>query len=131
EWGRQLEPAVLALGRWASSSPAFPKGAPMGPDALVLALKSAFRPAKAEGLRGSYELRLGKQVLPFHIAISDGRLEAARGEADQPDVVISGDRGAIASVVFGGNRLGKAVEAGEVEIDGSRRAVNALFRALG
>jgi hypothetical protein len=33
-------------------------------------------------------------------------------------------------VVFGGNRLRRAVEAGDVRIDGSRRAVNALFRAL-
>jgi hypothetical protein len=33
-------------------------------------------------------------------------------------------------VVFGGNRLGKAMEAGDVEIDGSRQAVRALFRAL-
>jgi hypothetical protein len=32
--------------------------------------------------------------------------------------------------VFGGNRLRKAVDAGEIEIDGSRRAVNALFRAF-
>src|SRR5581483_4449320 len=38
EWGRELEPAVLALGRWASHSPSFPAGAPMGPDSLVLAL---------------------------------------------------------------------------------------------
>ena len=38
--------------------------------------------------------------------------------------------GTIAGIVFGGNRLGKAVEAGGVSIDGSRRAVNGLFRAL-
>src|SRR5690349_17598640 len=63
EWGRRLEPAILALGRWASSSPNFPRGAPMGPDALVLALKSTFRPEKADGLAASYELRLGKEGL--------------------------------------------------------------------
>src|SRR5919197_1212267 len=39
EWGRELEPAVLALGRWASLSPSFPAGARMGPDSLVLAMK--------------------------------------------------------------------------------------------
>src|SRR3954452_11968178 len=32
DWGRELEPAVLALGRWASRSPSFPVGAVMGPD---------------------------------------------------------------------------------------------------
>src|SRR5947209_19180138 len=58
DWGRQLEPAVLALGRWASASPSFPLGAEMGPDSLVLALKSAFQPEKANGLNTTYELRL-------------------------------------------------------------------------
>jgi hypothetical protein len=44
--------------------------------------------------------------------------------------VIRSDPSVIAGIVFGGNRLRKAVEAGDVEIDGSRRAVNALFRTL-
>src|SRR5919109_2119715 len=44
EWGRQLEPAVLALGRWATASPSFPRDAEMGPDSLVLALKTTFQP---------------------------------------------------------------------------------------
>src|SRR4051795_9913479 len=58
EWGRDLEPAVLSLGAWASRAPSFPLGAPMGADSLVLALKAAFDPAKADGLDATYELRL-------------------------------------------------------------------------
>src|SRR3954471_14083932 len=34
EWGGELEPAILSLGRWASQSPSFPLGAEMGPDSL-------------------------------------------------------------------------------------------------
>jgi DNA-binding HxlR family transcriptional regulator/putative sterol carrier protein len=128
EWGRELEPAVLALGRWATRSPSFPRGAEMGPDSLVLALKSTFNPAKADGVDATYELRLGE--IPFDISVKEGEFEAARGEAQRPDAVIRGDPDAIAGVVFGKNRLGQAVESGAVEIDGSRRAVNALFRAL-
>src|SRR5436190_17542395 len=44
EWGAELEPAILALGRWASRSPSFPRDAEMGPDSLVLALMSTFEP---------------------------------------------------------------------------------------
>jgi DNA-binding HxlR family transcriptional regulator len=128
EWGRELEPAVLALGRWASGSPSFPRDAEMGPDSLVLALKTTFDPAKADGLEGSYELRLGE--VPFNISVNGGEFDAERGEAPDPDATIRSDPNTIASVVFGGDRLGKAVDAGNVEIDGSRRAVNALFRAL-
>src|SRR3954447_8024792 len=65
EWGRELEPAVLALGRWASASPSFPRAAELGPDSLVLALKSTFQPEWADGAEGIYELRLGEDGLPF------------------------------------------------------------------
>src|SRR5262245_61977537 len=60
DWGRELEPEILALGRWANGSPSFPRGAPMGPDSLVLALKTTFQPEKADGLEATYELRLGE-----------------------------------------------------------------------
>lgn len=128
EWGRELEPAVLALGRWASHSASFPLGAPMGPDSLVLALKTTFDPAKAEGLDAAYELRLGD--MPFKIAVRGGELDASRGEAERPDATIRTDTGTIAGVLFGGTRLGKAVDAGDVQIDGSRKAVTDLFRTL-
>src|SRR5215218_10762595 len=55
EWGRELEPAILALGRWATASASFPRDAQMGPDSLVLALKTTFDPAKADGLDATYE----------------------------------------------------------------------------
>jgi DNA-binding HxlR family transcriptional regulator len=130
EWGRELEPAILSLGLWASHSPSFPLGAEMGPDSLVLALKTAFQSEKAEGLDATYELRLGKEGIPFRIEITGDRFEARRGESDDADATISADPNAIAGVVFGGDPLGKAVEAGEVEIDGSRRAVQALIRTV-
>jgi DNA-binding HxlR family transcriptional regulator len=128
EWGRELEPAVLALGRWATASSSFPRGAPMGSDSLVLALKATFDPEKADGLDATYELRLGE--VPFKISVKEREFLAARGEAESPDAVITGDPNTIAGIALRGNRLGKAVDSGDVQIDGSRRAVNALFRAL-
>ena len=128
DWGRQLEPAVLALGRWASGSPSFPREAEMGPDSLVLALKSTFDPAKAGGLEASYELLLGE--IPFDISVKGGVFEAARGEAQSPDATIRSDPTTIAGIVFGGNPLGKALKAGDLVIEGSRQAVTRLFRAL-
>jgi DNA-binding HxlR family transcriptional regulator len=128
DWGRLLEPAVLALGRWASASPSFPRGAVMGPDSVVLALKSAFQPGKANGLDATYELRL--LDIPFKLAVMGRRFEAERGEANDPAATITADPNVIAGIVFGGNPLGKAVDAGNVLIDGSRRAVHALFRAF-
>ena len=129
EWGRELEPAVLALGRWASKSPSFPAGAEMGPDSLVLALKSSFDPAEAEDLEATYELRLGDTVLA--IDISDGEFRAQRGEARVPDAVIRGNPNALAAVVFDGRQLQTSIESGEIEIEGSTQAGARLFTLLG
>ena len=128
EWGKELEPAVLALGRWASRSPGFPLGAPMGADSLVLALKTTFQPQKAEALDATYELWLGE--IPYEIKVTAGRFEAERGEPAQPDATIRSDPNVMAAVVFGGRPLAGAVKEGAVELDGSRRAARALFRAL-
>jgi hypothetical protein len=128
EWGRELEPAVLALGRWATHSPRFPAGTPMGPDSLVLAMKTTFQPEKATGLEASYELRLGE--LPYEIRVTGGGFEAERGEVGDPDARIQIDPETLASVVFGGRSLAEAVKEGEVELEGNRRAANALIRAV-
>ncbi len=128
DWGRELEPAVLALGRWATASSSFPRGAPMGADSLVLALKATFKPERADGLDATYELRLGE--IPFNLTVKGGEFDASRGEAERPDAVISSDPDTIAAIALRGNRLGKAVDSGAVRIDGSTRAVNALFRAM-
>src|SRR5439155_19687378 len=98
EWGRELEPAVLALGRWASRSPGFPLGAPMGPDSLVLALKTAFQPRKADGLDATYELWLGE--IPFSIRVNGG-FEAKHGEAGNPDSTLRSGPDTAAGHCFG------------------------------
>src|SRR3954468_10765615 len=61
ERGQELEPVVLALGRWGSVAPFPPGEADFGVDAFVLALKTLFDPAAVDGLRGRYALRLGEQ----------------------------------------------------------------------
>src|SRR5882672_9629447 len=42
DWGRGLEPAIMALGRWATRSPHFPQGASIGVDALMLSFRTMF-----------------------------------------------------------------------------------------
>jgi len=128
EWGAQLEPAVLALGRWASGSPSFPRDAEMGADSLVLALKSTFDPASAQGLDGTYELILDD--LPFRIAVSNGRFEARRGEADRPDSRIRTDPDTMTALVFRGRSLTAALRARDIEIEGSKQAAMRLVRLL-
>ena len=128
DWGAQLEPAVLALGRWASGSPSFPRDAEMGPDSLVLALKSTFDSAAGKGLDAIYELVLDD--LPFRIEVSNGRFDARRGEAEQPDATIRTDPGTMTALVFGGRSLPGAIRARDIEIEGSKQAATRFVRLL-
>jgi DNA-binding HxlR family transcriptional regulator len=128
DWGAQLEPAVLALGRWASGSPSFPRDAEMGPDSLVLALKSTFDPAASEGLDATYELILDD--LPFRIEIANGRFEARRGEVDRPDATIRTDPNTMTELVFRGRSLTDGLRGRDIDIEGSKQAVTRLLRLL-
>jgi DNA-binding HxlR family transcriptional regulator len=118
ERGRELEPVVLALGRWGSRAP-FPGGdARLGADAFVVALKTLFEPARLEA---TVELRLGDQV--FTARVSGARLDVARGAPEQADATIDADPGALARMLWHGG------PADGVEIAGDR-AVAERFLGL-
>src|ERR1700738_3415739 len=85
-WGQELEPVVLALGRWGSRAPFPPTDAQLSADSMIIALKTLFHAPATDGLSASYELRLGEHE--FHARVADGQLELARGGAAEPDAVI-------------------------------------------
>jgi hypothetical protein len=102
ERGQALEPVVIELGRWGSAAPFPDADAELGVDAAVIALKTVFDQSAADGLAETYELRLDEQ--PFRIRVANGRLEAARGSADQPAAVIDTDPATLARVLWHGGR---------------------------
>ena len=122
DWGRELEEAVLSLGRWAVRSPSQPGDAPVGLDSVVLALKTLFDPDAAEELQASYDLRIGEDR--FRIDVSSGRIELARGSADQPDATIDTDPGTLDAVLWKGRPLADA----RITIEGDTAAVERFVR---
>jgi DNA-binding HxlR family transcriptional regulator len=120
--GRALEPVVLELGRWGSVAPFPPsEDARISDDAFVIALKTLFDPAAADGLEVRYELRLGEQS--FALRVAEGRLDAVRGGADAPDATIEGAAGTLATVLWHGRTAADARRAGDLATAGDRRAV--------
>jgi DNA-binding HxlR family transcriptional regulator len=117
DWGRELEPVVLALGRWGSQAPFPPEAGELGADSMVLALKTVFRSERAERLRDqTFELRLGEA--PFAVRVGETALHAARGPATNPVAVITTTPRILQQVLW----RGRPVRAGGLEIDGDRRA---------
>ncbi len=117
DWGRELEPVVLGLGRWGSRAPFPPGDATLGVDSLLLALKTLYDPGRADGLLGSsFELRLGGQR--FEARPRDGRLEVTRGSAPNPEATIATDPGTLEHILWHGHPLTTE----DLSISGNREA---------
>jgi DNA-binding HxlR family transcriptional regulator len=127
EWGRDLEPVIIALGRWGVRSPTKPPDAELGIDSLILSFRTMFDPDRAEGLDAVYEFRLGEDR--FRAEVAEGRLEIERGTAEQPDVAVETDAGTLAALVYDDLELDDALSSGDLKIKGVRGVVE-RFLAL-
>src|SRR3954451_22654954 len=95
ERGAELEPVILALGRWGSVAPVADAEAELGVDAFVIALKTLFRP---DGGAGRVELRLGDQR--FAARVEKRRFEVARGEDRDAQAIIEAEPGTLARALW-------------------------------
>jgi DNA-binding HxlR family transcriptional regulator len=120
EWGEELEPVIVRLGRWGARSPTKPRDAALGVDSLVLSMRTMFDPRAAEGLGASYELRFGEDR--FRAVVDDGRFEISRGSADSPDAIVEADSDTLAGLLYAGRRLAEALESGDLKVEGDRAA---------
>jgi DNA-binding HxlR family transcriptional regulator/putative sterol carrier protein len=128
EWGLDLEPVIIALGRWGVRSPTKPPDAELGVDSLILSFRTMFDPDRAEALDASYEFRLGENR--FRAEVAEGRLEIERGTAERPDATVEADAGTIAALVYDDLELDDALSSGDLRIRGDRDVVErylALF----
>jgi putative sterol carrier protein len=127
DWGLELEPAIISLGRWGARSPSKPCDAELGVDSLILSFRTMFDSRAADGLGASYELRLGEDR--FRAVVADGHFEISRGNADRPDAIIETDPATLAALVYNGRQLTEALRSGDVKIEGDEPVV-ARFLSL-
>jgi len=127
-WGRELEPALQALGRWGSRTALAAHALPLSADAAVVALQTMFDPTAVRDLDAAYELRLGEQ--PFAIRVGGGRLQARQGPAEDPAATISTDTGTLAWVLWHGGSLDEAIAGGSLTVGGDRRAAERLLASF-
>jgi DNA-binding HxlR family transcriptional regulator len=121
DWGRELHPILLQLGRWGARSSHRPTGE-LGVDALMAALETAFAPDSEPELRASYELSLAEER--FFVDIDRGTIAVARGSPRRPDAVISTDPATLRALVFGDRKLAGA----PVTVRGDARLARTFFR---
>lgn len=122
EWGRDLEPVIIALGRWGVRSPTKPPDAELGVDSLILSFRTMFDPEQAKGFGASYEFRLGEAR--FRAEVAEGRLEIERGTAEAPDATfVETEAGTLAALIYDDLELDDALSSGDLRIEGDRDVV--------
>ncbi len=121
DWGRELEPVLIALGRWGARAPAAPEGCGMSFDAHLLSLRTLFDPSLAQGFETALELRLDDQR--FRAVVSGGELSLERGEVSDPDAVLTTDAGTMLAVAHGR----EALDTADLTVEGDREAVEQFF----
>ncbi|TMR15752.1 transcriptional regulator [Nonomuraea zeae] len=128
EWGAELDPVIVALGRWGALA-VEPSAGPVSADSAMIRLRSLFSPQPERPWTATYELRLGRY--PFTTRIADGRLvDMRRGEPhDRSDAIIDSDPETLSRVLGDHEALAKAIAGGRLAITGDAKAGRRLFEA--
>lgn len=128
EWGRDLEPLVLHLGRWGSRTPPPPEGA-LGIDSLMLSVKAGFDPARAAELRGVYEFRIDAD--PYLAVVTGDSVQVSRGAAAAPpDATLTTDIDTLRAVCDHRITFSAALESAVLRLDGDEHAKRRLTDLL-
>jgi DNA-binding HxlR family transcriptional regulator len=127
DWGKELEPVVLALGRWGSRAPFPAEHAELSVDAFVVALRTLFDPAHDGNLSAVFELRLDGQS--FRIVVADGTMELTREHAGAAtaDAMIDTDTATLGAILWHGKSLAGELRRKSITLRGSVEAVSRLF----
>lgn len=128
DWGRELEPVLVELGRWGRRSPFRDLEAHISSDAVMLALRDDFTPPAGDDLAGTFAIRFGEDH--FVVRLDAGGIDIERGDNARPDATIDTDARTFASLMTRKRNLAEALSAGQVTVGGDREAFERLLAAL-
>lgn len=117
ERGQALEPILVELGRWGSSTPRI-SGREMSTASMLFALRTMFDPHEQPNV--TYGLQLDGEH--FTVRIADGAIAISRGRPAEADAYLATNITMLRTVVFLGTGVRAAEDAGALTIDGDRRA---------
>lgn len=127
ERGEALRPIVHGLIRWGHQfRDIAPPGAVSRPEWDMLALEAAFCPERAQGIACTIELTLSG--FRFHVIIRDGTARCISGTAVDADARATTTTAVLLAISTGSLTIADALDRGDLELKGSRRAFRLLFR---
>jgi DNA-binding HxlR family transcriptional regulator len=125
EWGRDLEPVLLALGGWAMNVP-LPPAATLSATSVLLFLRGSAHP-DPQAPPATYRLELDDRV--WTVRTEAGRLDVRPGEPARPDAALRTDPATLNGLLDGSRELEAAVSDGSAVTAGDRSALGRLLQA--
>ncbi|HVA33673.1 MAG TPA: helix-turn-helix domain-containing protein [Candidatus Baltobacteraceae bacterium] len=120
--GRDLEPAVHALGRWGAKLLGDPRpDEVLTPDSLLTALLTTFQPKAAKGVTASYELHMGDIVI--NARVRNGNLSVDRGPLPEADAILESGP-ALRALMAREITPREALKTGAVKLTGKRELLD-------
>ena len=126
DWGRDLEPILLALGDWGIHVPLPPAATTLSATSVVLFLRSSARP-HPEAPPTTCRLELDDRV--WTIRASAGRLHVQPGEPASPDASLRTDPATLNALLEASREFDAAVSDGSVVAAGDLSALRRLVQA--
>lgn len=103
DWGREAEPIIMTLGRWAARSPGHDPTLPLSGVSMMLSLRTMIDGKKAGDLRLDAGFVFGNET--YRAQLANGALSVARGDVEGADFVITATPEMTAAAVYGDQPL--------------------------
>lgn len=103
DWGREAEPILQEMGRWAARSPGHDPALPISAVSVLLSFRTMIDTARAAKRGGTFRFRFGERA--YTARLDKGALTVTAGEGGEADVVLSGAPEQLVAVAYGGAPL--------------------------
>jgi DNA-binding HxlR family transcriptional regulator len=127
EWGRELEPIVLALGMWGVRVPLPPSPTPLSATSVLLFLRAAARPAPTAPAT-TYRLELDDRI--WTVRTSAGQVQVEPGEPTSADACLRTGPTTLNALLADPAALDAAMSDGSADVAGDLSALRRLLRAV-
>lgn len=124
DWGYEIKPVFMVLGRWAARSPLHDPTLPISAVSIMQSFETMYDPARARDATMTLGFVLGEDRMVVRVA--GGQIETRRGDPDEAEVIVRAAPPVVAAAVYGKVPLAALEGEGAMTIDGDR-AVFARF----
>jgi DNA-binding HxlR family transcriptional regulator len=127
EWGRKLEPIVLALGDWGIAAPQPPPSAALSATSVLIFLRGAARP---DPTAPPMTCRLELDGRVWTVRLASGRVQVQRGEPATAAVSLRTDPKTLSGLLADPDTLAATCADGSAAVVGDLTAIGRLLHAV-